>query len=151
MPERMKQAVCLFIQNEEGKILGVARRDDHEKFGLPGGKVDPGESHMQAAIRELREETNIQVKPLDVYPVFTSICHGDDGNNFMCTTYFVERWLGVEEKNGTLSMKENSSNLTMHGDAGPVKWLEPETLLSGPFGKYNLALVMRLKEANIIP
>jgi len=135
MTKRIKQAVCLFIQDEDGKILGVARRNEHEKFGLPGGKVDGRETHTNAAIRELEEETSVIVFPWDMYPVFTSICHGDDGNDFMCTTFFVERWWGEPKQ----------------GDAGPVKWLDPEVILSGPFGKYNLALILRLKEAKIIP
>lgn len=52
-------AVMLVIKN--GLILAISRRDNPNIFGLPGGKVDPGETHMEAAIREAQEETNIVV------------------------------------------------------------------------------------------
>jgi ADP-ribose pyrophosphatase YjhB (NUDIX family) len=47
------------IQN--GKIL-LTKREDYEIWCLPGGAVDEGESIAQAAIREAREETGLEVK-----------------------------------------------------------------------------------------
>jgi ADP-ribose pyrophosphatase YjhB (NUDIX family) len=47
------------IQN--GKIL-LTRREDFEVWCLPGGAADEGESVAQAAIREAREETGLEVK-----------------------------------------------------------------------------------------
>lgn len=47
------------IQN--GKIL-LTKREDFEVWCLPGGAVDEGESVAQAAIREAREETGLEVK-----------------------------------------------------------------------------------------
>jgi 8-oxo-dGTP diphosphatase len=37
-----------------------------DEWGLPSGKVEPGETYTEAAIRELAEETGIQVAPRDV-------------------------------------------------------------------------------------
>src|SRR5690606_8651952 len=44
-------------------LLKRADGDDEMagKWGLPGGHVDPGESHHQAAVRELNEEAGIEV------------------------------------------------------------------------------------------
>jgi ADP-ribose pyrophosphatase YjhB (NUDIX family) len=47
------------VQN--GKIL-LTKREDFEVWCLPGGAVDEGESVAQAAIREAREETGLQVE-----------------------------------------------------------------------------------------
>lgn len=43
------------------KIL-LTKREDFEVWCLPGGAVDTGESLAQAAIREAREETGLQVE-----------------------------------------------------------------------------------------
>lgn len=41
-------------------IVMVERADGHG-WALPGGKVDPGEDHSAAAVRELREETGLDL------------------------------------------------------------------------------------------
>lgn len=51
----------IIVRNEEGKIL-LQQRADNGKWGLPGGCQDLGEDLRTTAIRELFEETGIQVK-----------------------------------------------------------------------------------------
>jgi len=46
---------------EGGKVL-LTRREDFEVWCLPGGHVDPGESVAQAAVREAKEETGLDVE-----------------------------------------------------------------------------------------
>ncbi len=46
---------------DEDRIL-LTKREDFEVWCLPGGGVDPGESVAQAAIREAREETGLEVQ-----------------------------------------------------------------------------------------
>lgn len=46
---------------QNGRVL-LTQREDFEVWCLPGGGVDPGESLAQAAIREVREETGLDVE-----------------------------------------------------------------------------------------
>jgi 8-oxo-dGTP pyrophosphatase MutT (NUDIX family) len=57
----MKKAACLVLYNNDlNEVVAVNRRGS-AMVGLPGGKVDPGEDTLQAAIRETWEETGIIV------------------------------------------------------------------------------------------
>ena len=53
------------IKNENNEILIVKRnpksRTDPETWELPGGKVEKGEFFTDALIREIKEETNLDV------------------------------------------------------------------------------------------
>jgi 8-oxo-dGTP pyrophosphatase MutT (NUDIX family) len=48
------------VQNERGEVLLVRRADDG-RWAMPGGWVDPGETPEQAVVREVAEETGLQV------------------------------------------------------------------------------------------
>lgn len=51
----------IVVRNEKEEIL-LQQRSDNRKWGLPGGCQDLGESLKRTAIRELYEETGIQVE-----------------------------------------------------------------------------------------
>ena len=78
------------IQNEHGEVL-LQHRSDNGLWGIPGGALDPGEDPAPGIIREVYEETGLEVVPerligvyggpdhVSRYPngdvvAFTSIC-----------------------------------------------------------------------------
>jgi len=67
------------VTNEKGKVLFIYRND---KWDLPKGKVDKGETIEDAAVREVEEETG--VKELHI-------------ENFLKTTYHVFKRNGVHK------------------------------------------------------
>jgi 8-oxo-dGTP pyrophosphatase MutT (NUDIX family) len=68
------RVLCL---DGEGSLLLMRWRDPldgHDTWEPPGGKVEPGESLVQAAARELREETGIEAELSDHF----AVVHRDD-------------------------------------------------------------------------
>lgn len=51
------------IIDPKGRLL-IVRKENTEKFMLPGGKIDEGETPVQALIRELNEEVGINISPM---------------------------------------------------------------------------------------
>ena len=63
---------------QNNKIL-LTQRDDFETWILPGGGVEDGESIAQAAIRETKEETGLDVeltKLVGIYSRFGNFLNG---------------------------------------------------------------------------
>lgn len=54
------------VRGEEVLVIVPTRRaaDGSEVLALPKGHIDAGESRLQAAIREVREETGVDVEPV---------------------------------------------------------------------------------------
>lgn len=114
-------SACILIECPiTGRILGVARRDNQNDFGLPGGKVEPGETELEAAARELREETGIVAYPGCMREVF-------------------RREGGVTFR---LNWPEGCSYVTMAKPGEPrVDWVTANQLMDGSFGSYNVRLL----------
>ncbi len=57
--------VGAIIRDAAGRLLLIKRGHDPEagRWSLPGGRVEPGESDVQALVREMREETGLIVQP----------------------------------------------------------------------------------------
>ena len=64
----MEKGVNIIITDEKSKVLVLKRslksKSSPGVWNLPGGKVKEGENLNQAVIREAKEETNLEVKPL---------------------------------------------------------------------------------------
>lgn len=119
MSEIKKQAVTAVMFYGD-KVLAVSRKDNFQDFGLPGGKLDPGENHTYALLREVFEETGLT--PIVYEPVFTR-----EDDQYITTTFLVKRWIGQLVKR----------------EAGLVEWVDYSTIEQGSFGQYN----SQLKEA----
>ena len=106
------QSVCVVIR-KGNKYLGVTRKTDSTKWGLPGGKVDPGETPLESIIREAYEETGIElVNPKQI-------------DERIYGGYRV--YLFVSDYRGKIGTEES----------GLVEWIDKQLLFNGPFGDYN--------------
>ena len=60
----------VIVINSKGEIL-LQHRIDNSLWGLPGGAVELGETVEQAAVREVFEETGIEVEKLKLLGVYS--------------------------------------------------------------------------------
>ncbi len=58
------------IRDSEGRVL-LQRRADKNKWGFPGGAMELGESASEAAIREIKEETGLDVEASRLIGIYT--------------------------------------------------------------------------------
>jgi 8-oxo-dGTP pyrophosphatase MutT (NUDIX family) len=63
----MKRAVGVFVFSKDRFLLLQRNKEKPQggQWGLPAGKIDEGETPLAAAIRELFEETGIQVDTME--------------------------------------------------------------------------------------
>jgi len=62
--------VIAVVRNDAGDVLAI-RRTDFEMLDVPGGYCDLGETTTAAVIREVREETGLEVEPVHVMGVYS--------------------------------------------------------------------------------
>ncbi len=70
------------ITDDDGRIL-LERRTDSGQWGFVAGAADPGESAVDALVRETREETGGEIASYELLGIFTDptrICAYPDGN-----------------------------------------------------------------------
>ena len=92
-------SVTAIVTNPAGELL-LVHKTDNNRWALPGGGMDPGESIAQAAIRETKEETGIDIEVTGVVGLYTNPRHViayDDGEvRQQCSVCFTTRLLGGE-------------------------------------------------------
>jgi ADP-ribose pyrophosphatase YjhB (NUDIX family) len=70
---------CVVVK--DGKILLVKRGYPPREgmWAIPGGVIEVGETVVEAAVRELEEETGIRAEPMGVVGVYNAIVRDEDG------------------------------------------------------------------------
>lgn len=120
----LPKAAGILLINGHGKVLVFARaKGGFCGYGVPGGKVNSGESLVHAAIRECLEETGIRVYNVCVNP-FTAI---DEDGGYEFTTY------------EAITHEGKIQNTRPY--EGIAKWGTVEDLINGPFGRYNTKML----------
>ena len=61
--------VAAVIRDDRGRLLLQLRAEDG-RWSLPAGAIDPGESPADAVVREVYEETGLEVEPVRLLGVF---------------------------------------------------------------------------------
>lgn len=96
--------VRAIIPNRRGEIL-FQLRTDLGCWGLPGGSVEIGESALEAIIREVAEETSLEVieaEPMALYSGAEHRFRYPDGGEVYCFSmaFIIRSWKGTPEADG---------------------------------------------------
>jgi 8-oxo-dGTP diphosphatase len=57
----MGQGAAAFLFDDVGRLLLLRHSYDGGRWGLPGGRMGPGEDPLDCVVRETREETGVDV------------------------------------------------------------------------------------------
>lgn len=114
----MIKTATVIVINDDGLILGVSRKTDHNDFGFPGGKLEDSDKNIIEALkRETKEETGLDLININL------IHKGAYFDGFYENT-FIANAIG-------------DINFDPIKESHIVKWLIPEKVMDGSFGKYN--------------
>ena len=72
-----KYNLIMVLDKKEENILFCYRSTEpyKGKYNLPGGKIDPGETHLESSYRELQEETGISKNEITLFPLMDYTWH----------------------------------------------------------------------------
>lgn len=112
-------SVNVAVENDKGEILMI-RRTDNDNWALPGGAVDLGESVTQAAIRETKEETGIDVEITGLVGIYSDPKH---------VIHYTSNNEVRQEFSIVLTARPTSGHPTPSSESSEVHWVSPAGIL----------------------
>ncbi len=102
---------------EDGKVL-LQKRSDNGLWGLPGGRMDAGESMAECAVREMWEETGVEsrvTRLIGVYsdPAHHSIMSYRHSGNVQIVQYVIGLY-EMERTGGEIAVSHESTAVEWH-------------------------------------
>ncbi len=112
----LMEAAGGYVLNDQGQLLVFFRRGS---WDLPKGKIDPGESPEQAAIREVMEETGLQNVQLGPHLADTCHTYSQKGRRILKKTW----WFRMHTTDTDLIPQTEE-------DIERIEWVEPQSWLA---------------------
>lgn len=98
MADRHLIDVHVMLVDDSGSVLLSQRRDRNPMFDglwhLPSGKLDTGESVLNAAVREAEEEVGVMIDPTELRHVHTIHVNGSGPEPRLGLFFATHRWIG---------------------------------------------------------
>lgn len=107
---------CALVTDERGRLLLARRRSEvfDGRWDIPGGFVEEHEDPLDALRRELREETGLEVEPLEFVGAWPDVYSEDERGKGTINLYWTARVVG-----GTPEAND---------DVAELAWFEPDGL-----------------------
>ncbi|MGZ4106898.1 MAG: NUDIX hydrolase [Tumebacillaceae bacterium] len=123
---------CVIRRQQELLMLQKPRRG---WWVAPGGKVEPGESLLEAVVREVREETGLTISAPRLGGVFTMLLMEEEQmvNHWMLFTYVVDAFDGTNHT---------------HTEEGVLEWVPIQEIATRPMAEGDREFLPRLLSDN---
>lgn len=108
--ERVRAAGAVLWRRKAGTVqVALVHRPKYDDWSFPKGKLDAGESHAQAAVREVEEET---------------ACAGELGTELVGTSYVDGKGRSKTVRYWAMELRRRDT-FTPNDEVDQVKWFEP--------------------------
>ncbi|HUS32914.1 MAG TPA: NUDIX hydrolase [Kofleriaceae bacterium] len=85
--------ILIELDGRPGTLVFIERKNEPKGFALPGGFVDEGEWIADAAVREAKEETELDVEIIELFHVYSDPKR--DSRKHTVSTVFIARAKGT--------------------------------------------------------
>jgi len=128
---KVLEAAGGYVKNARNELLVFFRRGS---WDMPKGKIDPGETPEQAAVREVQEETGLVNISLGAFLAHTYHTYEQKGERILKKTW----WYRMQTSDTQLTPQTEE-------DIEEIRWVEPTTWLASGVEVYpNIREVVRL-------
>lgn len=117
----IKAGGSAIVADEQGRIL-MQRRTDSGNWALPGGVMDIGETLEQCVIREVKEETGLDIEIIGLVGVYTDPRHVIAYANGEVRQQF----------NITFAGRVTGGQITVSDESTEVRFVHPDELTEMP-------------------
>ncbi len=136
--QRPIATVGALIHDGSGKLLMIQTHKWSNLWGIPGGKIERGESAIDALKREILEETALAITDIQFAMVQDSI----NSPEFMRPEHFILL---------NYVAKTKSTDVTLNDEAEHYKWLTPTEALKLDLNQPTRILIEEVLEQNLLP
>jgi len=129
-PNSLVPSVNVVVVNDVGEVLMI-RRSDNDNWAVPGGAIDLGESMVEAAVRETREESGIECRVTGIVGIYTDPRH---------VILYTSNGEARQEFSIVLTASAVGGTPTPSDESSEVAWVRREDL-----GSYSMDRSMRMR------